>query len=207
MTLSWDIAALRNTVFENDVVKLRRVTLNDKENFSKIAYDKETWEHFVSTIDIERDLDNFIEEAIRDTLTGSRIVFAIIDRATGKIAGSTAYGNFVANERRLEIGWSWLGAEYRGTKINRATKLLLLDYAFERLLCERVEFKTDVLNLRARRGLESIGAKEEGTLRSFNYMPGGRRRNAVHYSIIKEEWSAIREEQFNGRLELAANWS
>lgn len=199
--MSWDTQTLKDVVLENDVVRLRRVTLNDKESFSRIAYDAETWHYFVSAINNEKELDNFIEEAIRDTLTGARIVFAIIDKASGQIAGSTSYGNLVAKERKLEIGWSWLGRLYRGTKVNRATKLLLLDYAFENLLCERVEFKTDVLNLRACRGLEAIGGKREGVLRSFNYMPGGRRRNAVYYSIVKEEWAQTRKEHFNGKFD------
>jgi RimJ/RimL family protein N-acetyltransferase len=141
----------------------------------------------------EQELDKLLEEAIRDTLNGTRVAFAIVDKASGELAGSTSYGNLFAAERKLEIGWSWLGRAYRGTKVNRATKALLLEYAFETLGCERVEFKTDVLNLRARRGLSAIGATEEGVLRSFNYMPGGRRRDAIFYSILKHEWPAIRE--------------
>ena len=126
-------------------------------------------------------------------LSGTRLVFEFLDRATGRLAGSTAYGNMSEAERRLEIGWSWLGKAYRGTGINRSVKRLLLGHAFESLGCERVEFKTDELNLRARAGLRSIGAQEEGTLRSFNYMPGGRRRNAVYYSILKDEWPGLRD--------------
>lgn len=197
--MTWDMQAMKNVVLENDVVKLRRITLNDKAGFAKIAYEPETWQHFVSVVNNERDLDNLLEEAIRDNLTGTRLAFAIIDRASGEVAGSTSYGNLFPKERKLEIGWSWLGSQYRGTKINRATKALLLEYAFDTLGCERVEFKTDVLNLRARRGLEAIGATEEGVLRSFNYMPGGRRRNAVFYSILKHEWAEIRKARLNGQ--------
>lgn len=64
--------------------------------------------------------------------------------------------------------------------VNRAAKLAMLDFAFESLLCERVEFKTDILNTRARKALTAIGATEESVFRSYNYMPGGRRRNAVY---------------------------
>ncbi|NRR32708.1 GNAT family N-acetyltransferase [Oxalobacteraceae bacterium] len=193
--MQWNLDTIRNTVLENDTVKLRRITLNDREQFARIAFDDETWQYFVASVGNDAELDRFMEEAVRDTLNGTRIVFAIIDRASGRIAGSTAFGNLVAGERKLEIGWSWLGREYRGSALNRATKRLLLDHAFECLLCERVEFKTDVLNLRARAGLKAIGAQEEGVLRSFNYMPGGRRRNAVFYSILKEEWPAVREQR------------
>ncbi|MFL6624804.1 MAG: GNAT family N-acetyltransferase [Sulfurifustis sp.] len=195
--MSWDIQGLRDLTLENEVVTLRRLRLDDKEGYARIAYDPEIWTYFVSTITNEESLNAFIEQAIHDALAGTRMVFSIIDKKTGRIAGSTAYGNLAPRERRLEIGWSWLGREFRGTEVNRATKGLLLEYAFTALGCERVEFKTDVLNVRARRGLESIGAKEEGTLRSFNYMPSGRRRDAVYYSILKSEWPNVRAERFS----------
>jgi len=198
--LDWTTQTLRNIRLENDLVQIRRVTLDDKPGFERIAYNAETWTYFVATITDENSLNAFLEQAIHDTLSGTRIVFAIIDRKTGAIAGSTAFGNLAAADRRLEIGWSWLGEAYRGTGLNRAVKGVLLEHAFTTLGCERVEFKTDVLNLRARRGLESIGAKEEGTFRSFNYMPSGRRRDAVYYSILKAEWPTVRAERFDEQL-------
>jgi RimJ/RimL family protein N-acetyltransferase len=194
--MTWDIRALRELTLENAVVRLRRIVLDDRPGFGEIAFDPEIWTYFVARITDEQSLNVFMEQAVHDGLAGTRIVFAIIERSSGKIAGSTAFGNLAPAERRLEIGWSWLGAKYRGTQINRATKGLLLDYAFTTLECERVEFKTDVLNVRACKGLEAVGAKREGTLRSFNYMPGGRRRDAVYYSILKSEWPAVRKERF-----------
>lgn len=196
--MTWTTQSLCAAKLRNDLVEIRRVGVDDKAAFAKIAYDPEIWEYFVSKIEGETDLNSFIEQAICDSLSGTRIVFAIIDRASGEIAGSSAYGNLSSSDKRLEIGWSWLGRAYRGTGINKAAKALLLDYAFTELQCERVEFKTDILNLRARRGLESIGASEEGTFRSFNFMPSGRRRDAVYYSILKAEWPSIRAERFDG---------
>jgi RimJ/RimL family protein N-acetyltransferase len=189
--MSW--AGLKSVVLENSAVTLRRICLSDRAEFARIAFEPDIWQYFTTVIATGRDLDAFVEEAIRDNLLGTRAVFAIIERKSGRIAGSTAYGNMVEKERKLEIGWSWLGRDFRGTGINRAAKFLLMDYAFGVLACERVEFKTDMLNLRARRGLEAIGATAEGVLRSFNYMPGGRRRNAIYYSVLKAEWPAIRE--------------
>jgi RimJ/RimL family protein N-acetyltransferase len=102
------------------------------------------------------------------------------------------YGNLSEPDRRLEIGWSWLGSDFRGRGINRWVKFLLLEHAFEDLGAERVEFKTDVLNLQARAGLRNIGAVEEGVLRSFNPMPDGRRRDAIYYSILRAEWPEVK---------------
>lgn len=177
----------------NDRVSLSRITVCDRDAFAEIALDPKIWTHFVAVVHDDDDLDAFIEAAIRDTLSGSRIVFAIRDLTTGEIVGSSAYGNISEAERKLEIGWSWIMPAAQRSGANRAAKLALLTHAFEVLECERVEFKTDVLNTPARTALKRIGATEEGVLRSFNYMPGGRRRDAIFYSILKEEWPAVRK--------------
>ena len=192
--MSWE--ALADLLLSNSRVTLRRIRIADREAFERIAYEPDIWRYFPARIAAPEELDAFIETGIRDTLNGTRIVFAIIDAHNGQIVGSTAYGNLAPAERRLEIGWSWLTALARRTGINRATKLALLDHAFTALDCERVEFKTDVLNTAARAGLAGIGAVEEGVLRSFNYMPGGRRRDVIYYSILRAEWPAVRQQRF-----------
>jgi RimJ/RimL family protein N-acetyltransferase len=192
--MSW--GSMADAVLVNDRALLRRVRVTDRDAFERIVYEEETWRYFVSRIATPEDLDRFLEIAIQDSLNGTRVVFAIADRRTDRIVGSTAFGNIVKAERRVEIGWSWLCAQARRTGINRAAKLALLDHAFDVLGCERVEFKTDVLNTAARAGLAGIGAHEEGVLRSFNYMPGGRRRDVVYYSILRDEWPQVRQQRF-----------
>ncbi len=192
--MSWH--ELTDLVLSNERVTLRRVRLSDTEAFARIVYDPDIWRYFVSRIETPQELEAFMEAAIRETLNGTRIVFAIVDNDSGEIVGSTAYGNLAEGERRLEIGWSWLAAKARRTGINRAVKLALLDHAFDVLGCERVEFKTDVLNEGARTGLSGIGAAEEGVLRSFNFMPGGRRRDVIYYSILRGEWPDVRRQRF-----------
>lgn len=197
--MSW--GQLKNLVLENARVRLRRVGVGDIDAFREIAFDPAIWRHFVTRIETADDLDRFIEQAVQDTLNGTRIVFAVIDKASERIVGSSAYGNLSETERKLEIGWSWLAERARGSGVNRAAKLCLLDHAFDTLGCERVEFKTDVLNVVARAALASIGGREEGVLRSFNYMPGGRRRDVVYYSILRDEWHAVRRERFAGETD------
>ena len=155
------MAEPENTL-ENERVRLRRIRIDDYAAFERIVFEPEIWEYFVARIQAPDDLSRFIEQAIQDTLNGTRIVFAIIDRRTDRIVGSTAYGNLAEGERRLEIGCTWLCRDARRTGINRAVKFELLKHAFETLECERVEFKTDILNAGARAGLAGIGAEEEG---------------------------------------------
>jgi RimJ/RimL family protein N-acetyltransferase len=188
--MSWE--NIRDARFENEHVLLRRVLPEDRNQLREIALDPEIWKYFVFRVGTEAEFAQFMKEALEDTDSGKRIVFCVVDKRDGRIAGSMSYGNLAEKEKRLEIGWSWLGQKYRGTGLNRWAKYLLLQYAFERLQCERVEFKTDVLNLQARKGLRNIGASEEGVLRSYNYMPDNRRRDAIYYSILKSEWNDVK---------------
>lgn len=181
-----------NTVtLRSERLFVRPIQADDKSQLGELAKDSTIWTYFVQQINGEADLEKFMVSALTDTQAGTRIVFTILDRQSGEILGSMAYGNLSEPERRLEIGWSWLGQQHRGTGVNREAKRLLLEHAFDVLGCERVEFKTDVLNVQARKGLLNIGATEEGVLRSFNYMPGGRRRDAIYYSILKSEWPSV----------------
>ena len=189
--MGWEQA--RTARLENDYVLLRPIVREDREAFRAVAFDPGIWRYTVTRITSEEELDSFIEDAVEDRAAGRRMAFAVIWKASHAIAGSMSYGNMAEKDRRLEIGWSWLGKDYRGVGVNCWAKYLLLEYAFETLECERVEFKTDVLNLQARKGLLNIGAKEEGVLRSYNYMPDNRRRDAVFYSVLKREWPEVKE--------------
>jgi RimJ/RimL family protein N-acetyltransferase len=190
--MSWSQIAA--TPLENDHVEVRPITPEDREAVRAIAMDPVIWRYFVSLIETETDFDNFFDATLADHAAGRRAVFIITDKRTGRVAGSMSFGNLAESDARLEIGWSWLGRDFQGKGVNRWAKYLLLEHAFERLNAERVEFKTDELNTQARQGLRNIGAVEEGTLRSFNFMPGGRRRDAVFYSILRADWPGVKGE-------------
>jgi len=195
--MSWSKACA--AILENNVVLLRPIVLSDAEQLRAIAFDADIWRYFVFRIDQQADLDKFIADSINDTAAGTCVAFSIIVKASQELAGSMSYLNLAEKEKRLEIGRSWLGKQFRGAGINHWAKFLLLEYAFESLDCERVEFKTDVLNRQARQGLLNIGAKEEGVLRSYNFMPDGRRRDAIFYSVLKSEWPGVKEMLLRGR--------
>jgi len=187
-------AELAAATLENDHVRLRPISPEDRESIHDIAMDPVIWRYFASLVETEVDFDVFFQGMVADHAAGRRVVFHITDKTTGRCAGSTSFGNLSEADSRLEIGWSWLGVDFQGRGINRWAKYLLLEHAFENLGAERVEFKTDQLNAQARGGLRNIGALEEGVLRSFNPMPGGRRRDAVYYSVLRDEWSWLKHE-------------
>ncbi|HET9140283.1 GNAT family N-acetyltransferase [Actinophytocola sp.] len=190
--MSW--VELAPAMLENEHVLLRPVTAADRESLRAIALDPEIWRYFVSLVETDADYDRYFDATLADHVAGRRVVFHITDKHSGRAAGSMSYGNLAEADARIEIGWSWLGRDFRGQGLNRWAKYLLLEHAFERLAAERVEFKTDELNVQARAALRNIGAVEEGILRSFNYMPGGRRRDAVFYSVLRAEWPEVKRQ-------------
>ncbi|SDC49878.1 GNAT family N-acetyltransferase [Streptomyces prasinopilosus] len=183
---------LLKTPLENEHLLLHPVVAADREALYAIALEPSIWRHFVSRIESDADFERFFAAMLADQAAGRRAVYVITDKRSGRTAGSMSFGNLAEADRRIEIGWSWLGVDFQGVGVNNWAKYLLFEHAFERLGAERVEFKTDQLNARARQGLRNIGAREEGTLRSFNPMPDGRRRDAVFYSVIRPEWPEVK---------------
>jgi RimJ/RimL family protein N-acetyltransferase len=184
-------------VLETNKALLRAVEPNDYETFLHIAQqDKEMWKYFSLNLDQEAQLKKWMEIAFNDKKAETRRPFTIIDKATGKIAGSSSMGNISYYDLRLEIGWSWLGKDFRSTGLNKHAKSAMMNYAFEKLNFERVEFKTDVENARARQGLRNVGGIEEGILRSHMTMWNNRRRTSIYYSVLKNEWPTLKETIF-----------
>lgn len=179
---------------ENEHVLLRPVAEPDREPLRAIAMDADIWRYFVMRIETDAEFDAFFDLGISDAGAGRRVVYVITDKRTGQAAGSMSFCNIAEADGRLEIGWSWLGRPSRGAGVNRWAKFLMMQEAFDDLGAERVEFKTDALNVQARHALCNIGATEEGTLRSFNPMPYGQRRNAVYYSVLRPEWPHVRDQ-------------
>ncbi|MFG3155539.1 GNAT family N-acetyltransferase [Streptomyces sp. NPDC048219] len=187
--MNW--AVLAPAVLENDRVRLRPLTDGDRESLRRIASDPDIWRYWGVVMETAEDFDRFFAATLADQRAGRRVVFHITDKVSGRTAGSISLGGLAEADGRVEIGWSWLGADLRGTEIDHWSVYLLLEHVFTRLRAQRVEFRTDALNRRARRALRNIGAREEGVLRSFEPMPDGRRRDTVCHSILAWEWPAL----------------
>ena len=187
-------------VLEDARVLLRPFQAGDTPALSAIALDEEIWRYMITRISNPQELEDWVQTVNEGYRQGTRYTFMIVDKATGKLAGSTSYGNISLPDSRLEIGWTWLSRAYRGSGLNRHCKFLLLRYAFEELQLERVELKGDALNTRSRRAMQKIGATEEGILRSHTLMHDGRRRDTVYYSILRPEWEPIKHSVFGDMI-------
>ena len=183
-------------VLENSRVRLRPLELTDFEALKAVAFDEELWRYTLTCADDALSLADYLRQALEGREQAQRYPFAIIDRETGRLAGSTSYYNTSAADQRLSIGYTWVGTDFQRSGLNRACKHLLLSHAFGALGCERVELETDARNQKSRTAMARMGATEEGTLRSHRPTQGGIRRDTVIFSIIRPEWPALRESVF-----------
>jgi len=183
------------TLQTNKVI-LRPIEENDFIPFFELAQDEDAWKYFSLNLADKDHLRKWMDQAFTDKATNTRRPFTIVEKSSNKIAGSMSLMNISIHDLRLEIGASWLGKNFRGADVNRHSKYSMMKYAFDVLNFERVEFKTDVLNERARKGLQKIGGKEEGILRSHMTMWNNRRRDSIYYSVLKNEWQQLKQTIF-----------
>ena len=183
-------------VLENSRARLRPLEIGDFEALKAVAFDDELWRYTLTRGDDAVSLAAYLRQALEAREQGLRYPFVIVDRATGALAGSTSYYNVVENEQRLSIGYTWMGQAFQRSGLNRACKHLLFSHAFGQLGCERVELETDARNQKSRTAMARMGATEEGTLRSHRLTQGGIRRDTVIFSVIKSEWSGLRQSSF-----------
>ncbi len=181
------------SILEDSIIQLRPLSDDDFNDLSEVAFDHSIWKYMQQVIETPAELKNWIQGGIYDFMNKQRVPLTIVHKELGKAIGSTSIGNISERDNRLEIGWTWLGADFQGTGINKRVKRLLLEYAFDYVQADRVEFKTDLLNQKSRRAITGIGAVQEGVLRSHTLMPDGRRRDTVYYSILKGEWPRVKQ--------------
>jgi len=175
-------------ILENDSVLLRPLKKNDialLEDFS--INEPELWKYSLAPANGLDNLKNYIAHALREKDAGTSFPFIVLDKRTNKIAGSTRFYDYRKANSTVQLGFTWYGKEFQGTGLNKNCKFLLLQYAFETMKLERVEFRADAKNARSIAAMKSIGCIEEGILRSNCSAPIGR-RDSIVLSILKEEW-------------------
>jgi RimJ/RimL family protein N-acetyltransferase len=182
----------KEIILENKSVLLRPIQKPDVDNLLIVATrDKDLLQFSPTPIYTKYLLQNYIEKVIGSRQTKIRYPFIVFDKTQNAYAGSTSFLNISNADDRLEIGGTWYGKDFQRTGVNRNCKYLMLQYAFDKLNAERVEFKTDERNQASRKAIEKIGGQFEGLLRRHTLMHDGFRRNTACYSILKSEWEQL----------------
>lgn len=154
---------------------------------------EEIWRLNPTQVESSEAMKKYIETALEEQKRGSALPFVTIEKSSDKIVGSTRFGNIDVTNRRAEIGWTWINPLWQKTYVNSEAKFLMLEHAFETWKCIRVEFKTDVLNEKSRNAILRLGAKQEGIFRQHVVCASGRLRDSVYFSILDNEWQAVKE--------------
>lgn len=180
----------QNIVLEDEHVLLRPLQETDADNLLEISLNEpETWEYSLVQANGKENLINYIQLAVKARENKTQFPFIVFDKKSGKFAGSSRFYDINLDFKTLQLGFTWYGKQFRGTGLNKHCKFLMLQFAFEELGMERVEFRADNKNVRSIAAMISIGCKEEGILR--NHMPtfdSDIRRDTIILSILKREW-------------------
>jgi RimJ/RimL family protein N-acetyltransferase len=181
---------------ENKRVKLSLLTLEDQCLLVTVAQQKGLIYYSPSHISSSETLKNYIKTAVNGYQDKTTIPFTIYDKEKNQYAGSTRFGLINWKNKVLHIGWTWIGRAFQSTGLNAQMKFLMLQYAFETLAFEKVEFRFDTRNQKSRKAVEKLGATLEGILRKDTLMKDGFRRSTCCYGILTAEWPTIKIKVF-----------
>jgi RimJ/RimL family protein N-acetyltransferase len=175
------------------LVVLEPLAPGHEDDLFEAARDPKIWRWMPVNPSADREtFRSWLEAALEATEAGTEVAFATLDARTGEPVGSTRYLTLRPRDRGLEIGWTWLAPSRWRTGANVEAKLLMLEHAFERLGCIRVEFKTDARNERSREAISALPARFEGIFRKHMILPDGTTRDSAYYSITEDEWPEVR---------------
>ena len=182
--------ALDKAVLEGRFVRLEPLQEHHRELVRPAAQHPEIFE--ITTSALGALFDPYIDNALRRTASGHELAFVVLHKAQGRPVGMTRYLNIEEAHKRLEIGSTWYEPSVWAGVVNPECKLLLLQNAFEQLKFNRVEFKTDLRNVRSQAAIRKLGAKQEGVLRKHMVVADGYVRDSVLFSIVSDEWPAAK---------------
>ena len=177
---------------EGRIVRLEPLAESHCAALSEVGLDEDLWKWIPFRVQTTDEMAAYIRAALEAQAAGTALPFATVDRASGRVVGSTRYMNIDVPNRRVEIGSTWIAGPWQRTAVNTEAKYLMLRHAFEELGCIRVELKTDSLNERSRNAILRIGGRQEGIFRNHMITWSGRLRHSVFFSIIDAEWPEVK---------------
>lgn len=181
---------------ENNRVKLIPLDLSNYKHLATIAKETDLIYYSPNIISTPETLKDYVQTAVEGFYNNTTLPFIVYDKQKQAFAGSTRFGLINHKNKVLHIGWTWIGHDFQGTGLNSHMKFLMLQYAFETLHFEKVEFRIDERNIKSRKAVTKLGATLEGILRKDTVMTDGFRRSTCCYGILNNEWLTIKTNTF-----------
>ena len=199
--MSFVFDPISNYVLEDDCVLLRPLQVDDCKNLLLFSLQEpELWKYSLVKVAGEENLKIYINTALEARVAGKEYPFIVFDKRSHEFAGSTRFYDIQLFHKTLQLGYTWYGKKFHGSGLNKHCKYLLLQFAFEQIGMERVEFRADNTNARSIAAMKSIGCIEEGVLRSNTIKADETRRDSIVLSILKAEWENGVKERLMERL-------
>jgi RimJ/RimL family protein N-acetyltransferase len=177
---------------EGHGVRLEPLAREHAAGLTEAAKDGRLWELFFTSVPEVEQVQAYISGALAGQEKGDMLPWAVRDLKSGAIVGSTRYHDIIPASDRVEIGWTWYAKRVQRSHVNTACKLLLFEYAFEKLGCKVVGLRTDNFNFRSQRAIEALGAKKDGVIRHHWVRRDGSVRDTVMYSVLAHEWPDVK---------------
>ena len=179
-------------ILESPRVRLEPLHRTHADELRAAAADGTLWNLRVTSVPAPNDTESYIDAALDGQSAGHMLPFAVRERGSGRIVGSTRYHDIVAAVERLEIGYTWYAVSHQRSHVNTECKMLLMTHAFETLGAQLVGLRTDNYNHASQRAIERLGAKRDGVLRHHALRRDGTVRDSVMYSIAAGEWLEVK---------------
>jgi RimJ/RimL family protein N-acetyltransferase len=182
-----------DVILEDERVLLRPLVQDDVANLSAYVMDEPTlWKYALTPITTAQEFEHYIATAVEARGLQTAYPFIVFDKLQNKYVGSTRFYDIQINNSTTQLGYTWYSESSWGTGLNEHCKFLLLEFAFETMGFERVEFRADNRNKRSIAAMQKIGCTMEGVLRNHLPTSDGTRRDSIVLSMLKEEWPRIK---------------
>jgi RimJ/RimL family protein N-acetyltransferase len=183
---------VRPVTLESERLRLEPLSHAHLDGLLAAAADGELWNLRITSVPEPQDTATYIDTALKQFEQGHRLAFTVIDKASGKVLGTSSYHDIVPAVERLEIGFTWYAKSVQRSHVNTTVKLMLMTHAFETLGAKLVGWRTDNFNFASQRAIERLGAKRDGVLRHHALRRDGTVRDTVMYSLTVGEWPEVK---------------
>jgi len=183
-------------ILEDDLVRIEPLEEKHFDLLLPTAMEPSLWLFTVAKINSPESFRKYFDTALEEKRNKRSYPFAYFDKKNQQYVGSTRFGNIEFAHKKVEIGWTWIHPSLQGTGFNKHCKFLLLRFGFETLGLNRIELKTNLLNLKSQKAMLKIGAVKEGIFRKNIINEDGSLRDTVYFSFINDEWQSIKQKNF-----------
>ncbi|TXJ01324.1 MAG: N-acetyltransferase [Neisseriales bacterium] len=184
MAKFYDLSSLE---IKHELITIRRYRESDFASLEAI-FEQEFFTWFFSAY---QNCLEFVQEKMADYERGNLVMLVIIDNQTQHIIGTSSLYDISFRHKRIEMGSSWLARAYQGTQYNALAKFLLINYLLNTLEFNRIQWKTDALNVKSKTAMLKLGFVYEGTLRRHAITYSGRVRDSLVFAVTDIDWQHV----------------